>query len=385
MELALNPAEQQELLSFLQALVRFPTEDPPGREIELARFLHDTLAGWGLVAELDEFAPGRANVIARLNGGEAPGLAFSAHTDTMPVGTREWTHPPFAAEVVDGKVYGRGTADMKGGLAAMAFAAKRLHDAGVSLKGPLVLAFSAGESSSCLGAKRMVAVDALHDVGALLISEPSTLGVVIAEMGALWLRVAASGTAGHASAGGAGDNAILKILAAGERLRGLKLEGEQHPLLGGPTLRINTIAGGSAINLTPDHAELGVDIRYPPGMEGEAIRARVAAALGEGVAVTVIDDKPPVAVAPGHPLVAACLAACRDVLGSVPEPGGVSYFSDATVLSTKLGLPRVIVGPGALGMSGARDEYVTVERLVGACEIYMRVALGWLGDARRAG
>ena len=385
MELALNPAKQQELLSFLQALVRYPTEDPPGREIELARFLHDTLAGWGLVAELDEFAPGRANVIARLAGGGAPGLAFSAHTDTLPAGSREWIHPPFAAELVDGRVYGRGTADMKGGIAAMAFAARRLHAAGVSLKGPLVLAFSAGESSSCLGARRMVAVDALHDVGALLISEPSTLGVLTAEMGALWLRVSAVGTAGHASAGGGGDNAILKILDAAARLRALDLGDDHHPLLGRPGLRINTMAGGSAINLTPDHAELGVDIRYLPGMDPGAIREQVAAALGEGVAVTVIDDKPPVEVAPGHPLVATCLAACRDVLGSVGEPGGVSYFSDGTVLCPALGLPRVIVGPGALGMSGQRDEYVVVERLMAACEIYTRVAMAWLGGSWGAG
>lgn len=375
----LDADEQQELLSFLQALIRFPTEDPPGGEIELASFLHDTLRRWGLDAQLDEFAPGRANVIARVGGGTARGLAFSAHMDTMPAGTRDWTHPPFAAELVDGRIYGRGSADMKGGLAAMAYAAKRLAAADIALKGPLVLAFSAGESSSCLGAKRMVETDALHDVGALLISEPSSLDVLIAETGALWLRVSASGTAGHASAGGGGDNAIAKIVDAAQRLRSLESGVAPHPLLGEPSLRINTVSGGSAINLTPDYAELGVDIRYLPGMDGEGIRRQVAEFLGGAFEVTVIDDKPPVEIAAEHPLVGCCLDACRAVLGETATPGGVRYFSDATVLSTRLGLPRVIVGPGELGMSGARDEFVAVERLVAACEIYGRVATEMLG------
>lgn len=379
MDIPLNATEQHELLAFLQALLSFPTEDPPGREIDLARFLYTTLRDWGLDAELDEFSPGRANVLARLGTGDGPGLAFSAHLDTLPAGTQPWTYPPFAGECHGGRIYGRGAADMKGGLAAMAFAARRLHRAGAALPGPLMLAFSAGESSSCLGAKRMVARGDLQGIGALLISEPSGLDVLIAETGALWLTVSARGSSGHVSAGGAAANAVLAVVEAARRLQQLQLQGPCHPLLGSPVLRINTIAGGSAINLNPDYAELGVDIRYPPGMQREQLLAQVTEHLGEQYQLTVVDDKPPVQIDAAHPFVDHCLAACRATLGDTPPPAGVSYFSDATVLSTQLGLPRVVIGPGELGMSGQHDEWVAVDKLVAAVEIYTRVASNWVG------
>ena len=124
---SLTSTEQSELIALLQRLIQFPTEDPPGHEIEMARFLAETLESWGISAELDEFLPNRANVIGRVKGGSNhPALIFSAHIDTMTVGTQAWQHDPFAGNIEDGKLYGRGASDMKSGMAAMMMAAKRL-------------------------------------------------------------------------------------------------------------------------------------------------------------------------------------------------------------------------------------------------------------------
>jgi succinyl-diaminopimelate desuccinylase len=377
-------------------LIQFPTEDPPGRELELARFVHDALTVSGFTSNLVEFQPGRANVVARLRGqGQRSGLIFSAHLDTLPAGEGTWRFPPFEGHVSDGRVYGRGASDMKGGLAAMMVAAQCLAREDLPLKGDLILAFSAGESSSGLGAKQMVADGSLEGAGALLISEPTTLKIVVAEKGALWLRAIATGMPGHPSgAGGSqgtGDNAILKLVSFINRLRDFEPEAPVHPLLGRPTTDVTTIAGGSAINLTPDHAELGLDIRYLPGMSADAILGDLRAVAETGgleIAFEILDDKPPVETPPDHPFVRLCQESYRASLERRPEPGpgegaapalsGASYFSDAAVLCPALGLPRVIIGPGEMGMSGQRDEHVCVEKLVAAAEIYVQVAVDFL-------
>ena len=183
-----------------------------GRGAVVGDALASILAKAGFDVTRDEFAPDRFNVLARLKGdGSKPALIFSAHMDTLPIGDGDWGHPAFGAEIEDGKLYGRGATDMKSGLAAMAAAALKLRRADVALAGDLILAFSAGESSNLLGAERMVEAGNLKGAGALLVSEPTSLGLVTAEAGALWLRVVASGRPGHASAGTA-DNAILKLM-----------------------------------------------------------------------------------------------------------------------------------------------------------------------------
>ena len=375
----LTGTEQEELVRLLQQLIRFPTPDPPGREIEMARFVHDTLQAWGLDSQLDEFAPGRVNVVARLRGGgSGPGLIYSAHLDTMTVGTQAWDFPPFEGENHDGKVYGRGASDMKSGLAAMMLAARQARRWGEPLRGDLILAFAAGESSNCLGAKRIVATNGLHGAGAIVVSEPTSLRVLIAETGTWWVKATATGTPGHASGSargqGEGANAILKIIDLAQRVRELHFDAAPHPLLGLPTLSIGLISGGTAVNQTPDHAELSMDIRFLPGMEIADMLATLQAVAGPEIQFETIDWKQPLEIAINHPLVELTLAACQWRLGQASTPGGVAYYSDAVVYAPALNLPRVIIGPGELGLSGQRNEYVHVEKLIAAAEIYQWLA-----------
>lgn len=374
----LTETEQLELVRLLQRLLQIPTPDPPGREIELAHFVHQTVQGWGLDSQLDEFEPGRANVVARLRGdGSVPGLVFSAHLDTMALGAQPWDFPPYGGQAHEGRVYGKGASDMKSGMAAMMMAARQAATWGVPLKGDLILAFAAGESSNCLGAKRIVATNGLEGAGAVVVSEPTSLRVLVAETGTWWVKAIASGTPGHASgAGGVGQgaNAIDKIVDLAQCLRGFRFDGAPHPLLRAPTLSIGLISGGSAINQTPDHAELGIDIRFLPGMETADMLAALQSAAGPEIRFETIDWKPPLEIAVDHPLIELTLDACRWRLGQAAAPGGVAYYSDAVVYAPAMNIPRVIIGPGELGMSGQRNEYVNVDKLIAGSEIFQWMA-----------
>lgn len=379
-----------DVVALARRLVRCDSCDPPGREIEIATLVHEHLLAGGLESELDRFRPGRANVVARLRGGgRREALVFSAHFDTMPPGVRPWRHDPFAADVEDGRLYGRGAADMKGGMAAMIVAAGRLAAAGGRLGGDLVLAFSAGESSSCLGAKRMVERRQLAGAGALLVSEPSSMEVLLAEKGALWLRIAAHGRPGHPSAAGGGagtggESAIERLLDALVRLRSFSFGVADHPLLGAPQAAIGTVSGGTVVNLTPDFCQAELDLRLLPGMDPDAVQAALMAHLGADLACERIDYKPPLETDAGHPFARLCLDAAARLQGRPMAPGGASYYSDAAVLAPAFGLARVVIGPGRLGMSGQADEYVETAELRRAAALFETIARAWLGDGDAA-
>ncbi|MEK9754673.1 MAG: M20 family metallopeptidase [Rhodospirillaceae bacterium] len=371
---ALDAEERARLEALLAALVRLPSPDPPGDERAIAAFLGDHLESLGFAVARDEFEPGRVNLVARLEGaGRCPALVFSAHMDTMPVGDAAWRHPPFAAEIEAGRLYGRGAADMKSGLAAMAAAAAKLKASGTNLAGDVILAFSSGESTGCIGAKRMVEQGTLADAGWLLVSEPTSLNVLTAETGALWLEAIAGSRTGHASGGG-GDNAIAKLLGFIAALDDLDLVTAPHPLLGMPSLAVNGLHAGSAPNIAPDRATATLDIRTLPGMTAEGVLAALGRVAGDAIRFEIIDAKPPVETDPADAFVATALAAVKRVTGRHAETGGVHYFSDSNVLVPALGVPRIIVGPGEIGMSGRHDEWVALDAVADAAAIYAEIA-----------
>ena len=368
-----------ETLELLTRLIAIDTCDPPGGEMEIASLVHGYLREHGLASELDVFLPGRANVVSRLRGdGSQPGLIFSAHFDTVPPGAQPWKHGPFSAHKENGRLYGRGATDMKSGMAAMITAAVNLAQQDITLGGDLILAFSAGESSNCLGAKRMVENGDLEGAGYFLVSEPTSLGMLIAEKGALWLRLVAHGKGGHASASeGAStgsQSAITRMIHALSGLETFDFGVADHALLGAPSVAVGTIHGGTVVNLTPDRCQAEIDLRLLPGQEPQAVIDALALHLGDDIEIEQIDFKPPVETAVDHPFVTACIEACARVTGDPPVPGGVSYYSDATVICPALDLPMVILGPGELGMSGQTDEYVEIEKLERAVPIFEQVA-----------
>jgi succinyl-diaminopimelate desuccinylase len=365
-------------IPLLQDLIRIPSCEPPGGELAVAERVAAALEGLGVETRLDEFLPGRANVLGRVAGtGARPALVFSAHLDTLPPGGG-WSRGPFSGGLAGGRVHGRGAADMKSALAAFVAAAGVLAARKVPLQGDVLLLLTAGESANCIGARRFLAQGMQPRIGAFLCGEPSGLDLVVVEKAILWARVTARGEVGHVSGRG-GVNAIWRMVEALAALRALRLTTPAHPLLDGPSLSVGLIRGGTAVNLTPDLCEAEIDVRFAPGIGAEAVLAELRAALPDGVTLEVSDIKPAVEEAPDSAFVRTCAAAVQGLRGVDPQRLGVSYFSDAAILLDGHRAPFCILGPGRLGDSGTADESVLAEDVRLAARAYVTIAEEWLG------
>ncbi|MFL9945825.1 M20 family metallopeptidase [Paraburkholderia agricolaris] len=371
------------LLDLSRRLIQLVTFDPPGNELPAAQLVASVLADYDIASELQSIGPNRANVVARIKGaGQRPALIFSAHLDTIGVEEEQWSVAPFGAEVREGRLYGRGATDMKAALAAMAVAGIALQQQRGSLQGDLILAFSAAENSSCLGAKHMLDSGVLKDAGALLISEPTSLDVFTAEKGALWLRATAKGEYGHNafSEDRSGDrgSAILRMAEFLCRVRDLSIDAPAHPLLGPPTVNVGLIEGGISFPLIAPICTASIDVRTVPGLDTDAVIEQFRAIAGEHVTIEFLDLKPPVDTPTDHPFVEQCVAAVRDERGVQPVVTGVPYYTDGAVLAPALGIPMVIVGPGEVGKSGSVDEYVELAKLEASARIFLDIAQRYL-------
>ncbi len=359
-------------------LVQIPSCDPPGGEVEVARAVAQTLHSLGLEADLDEFQPGRANVLSRIKGrGDKPPLVFSAHLDTVPIGEQEWEFDPFAGDIAKGQLRGRGSSDMKSAVAAFIAAADRLNRRSTLLAGDVILAFTAGESADCLGARHLVKQGFQSEIGAFLCGEPSTLDLIVAEKAILWLELNAQGEMGHVS-GKAGVNAIAIMVEALVKLSHLRLDLPEHPLLTPASINVGRIVGGSAVNVTPDSCRAEIDVRFGPGIDPECAIGQIAQVLPEQVSVTILDFKPAVEEQPDSMFVACCSGAVEQQTNKRPAIKGVSYYSDGAILLDGLDVPFCILGPGELGMSGQVNETVKAESIVKAADIYVAIAETWL-------
>lgn len=359
-------------------LIRIPSCDPPGGELAVAQAVASTLATLGIPATLDEFLPGRANVLARIPGrGEKPPLVLSAHLDTVPTGDRPWAFDPFVGDIVNGRLRGRGASDMKSALACFIAAAQRINQRESPLAGDLILAFTAGESANCLGARRLVEQGFQREIGAFLCGEPSTLDLIVVEKAILWLEAEAIGSMGHVS-GDAGINAINLMIDFLADLRRVRLDLPAHPLLTPPSITVGRINGGTAVNITPDRCTAEIDVRFGPGIAVDDVLAQITPVVPDRINLRITDFKPAVEEPPASPFVTVCADAVAAVTGRTPDVRGVSYYSDAAILLDGIDVPFAILGPGDLGMSGQYDEGARADLLHAAVDIYVRIAEEWL-------
>lgn len=376
----LDQVQQESVVELLQKVIQIESTNPPGNEIELARWLAEFFREAGLEPEILEYEGNRANLIFRIKGGGArPGLIISAHMDTVPAGEIPWTFPPFSGTLHEGRIYGRGAADMKGGLAAMAEAVAILARSDVKFSGDLIVAFTYDETHGLRGAKELVDGGYLDGAGAILVSEPSTLDVFIAEKGALWLKCKAKGKTAHTSMPHLGRNAIFEMARFLSKLETEFSFGEvEHPLLGGPTLTVGTIKGGVTINVLPDICEAEIDIRLVPGQDYRKVVNDISTLAGEHIDVELIDWKEPVESDPDSDVVQLALEAVEEITDVPRAPKGVSYFTDAAIIANRLNIPMVNIGPGDTEMTHQPDENVEANRLTEAVKIFLLLATRYL-------
>ena len=336
----------------------------------------------GIDCQVDRWDTNRANVVAQVKtGGQRPGLLFLCHLDVVGPGEEPWDYPPFEAVEENGKIYGRGAADMKGGTAAVVAAICETVDAQLALQGDVVFVATAGEETDSSGVQRfMEHHDRLPKLAGAVIPEPTDLSVVTAHRGLYWLKIATRGKAAHSSMPERGVNAIASMRRVLEALEQYEIPFKPHPLLGKSSLSVNTINGGDAINIIPDRCTIGVDIRTLPGQNHENLRYDVERILAQLKAtipqfdaeLTIERSAQAVETDPDNEFVKRFCSAVGVDLTNV-----VSFTTDASHL-LPLSVPIVIYGPGEPKLCHQVDEYVDLAHVQAAADAFRQVIATFL-------
>jgi len=384
------------VIELTRRLVRIPSVNRDGeREAGAAVLVAGVMRGFGWDPVIDEVAPGRPNVIARVEGGRpGPTLMFEGHTDVVTEGDRSaWSVDPFGGEVIDGRLHGRGSADMKGGVAAMIHAVRAVELAG-PFPGAIVVAVLCDEEGMMSGAKAFVASGHGDGVDGVIVCEPEGGEVCTTQKGAIRLRVDAQGKMAHGAMPHEGRSPIaalaLVVAVLGDFEAELQEEHGEHPHLGLPYVTPSVFSAGSMpqLNVIPRDGVLAIDVRTVPGLDHSALIDRVHAELatvssstGVDLTLTVIDDRPPTETARDHPVVQALVAAHREITGDEPTIGGVPGTTDGTILRRDGGLDVVVYGPGGKWIAHQADEFVELDDLRTSADVYALAALEFLNSA----
>jgi succinyl-diaminopimelate desuccinylase len=375
-----TPVTPSSAIELTRDLVRLRSVNPPGEESACARLLAGMLERAGFAVGTYDLSEGRSNVVATLKGaGDKQPLCFTGHLDTVPFGAAAWQRDPLAAERDGDKIYGRGTSDMKSGVAAMAWAAIEVAQM-KPRAGDLVLIFTVGEETGCDGARYLSQLqNVLPKAGALLVGEPTGNVPLIGHKGALWLKAAFKGVTAHGSMPELGDNAVLKAARGAVRLSDHSFDTARHHHLGGPSINVGSLHGGMNVNSVPDAAAVEIDIRTIPGQSNEAIRKEVMGVLGEGAEVSKIVDVGAVASNPQNEWISGVFDLYERRSGTRIDPKGAPFFTDASVLVPAMdNAPALILGPGETAMAHKTDEYCFASKIEAAVDLYVEIAKGWM-------
>ena len=421
-----------DLVGLVRSLVGFDTVSvdlSPGsdhrrnEEAQLQEFVGTRLGGLG--AEVDQFEPdaaalrshpmmppwhhweGRPITVATLRGGgNGRSLIINGHIDVVSPGDLErWTSPPFQADLRDGRIYGRGAVDMKGGIASAIFALEALSANGIRLDGDVIVEVVPDEETCAMGTVAVIERGYRADAG--LVPEPTRLSLWIATRGLLHGAVVVPGRSAHAEMNqppwraGGGVNAIERSAPVLQALSDLTAEwaardSKAHPLLGRPGVQPTIIQGGAFISNVPESCRIDLNATYLPGdadddgygsvPRGEILRAVEGAASGDDwlaenpPAWTWATDYPPSEIDPGEDIVAITRAAAAE-LGLEARCEGIDTTYDGALLTRLAGVPSPAFGPGDLSRAHAPDEWVGVDELVLGARAYARAICAWCGTA----
>jgi succinyl-diaminopimelate desuccinylase len=365
-------------VALTRTLLQFDTINPPGLERDCAHLAGELLRASGFEVEFHEYEKDRTSVIARAGGSDkkAP-LCLTGHLDVVPLGTRKWSKDPFSGETDGDKLYGRGTSDMKAGVAAMVQAALPF---GKKLAGKpgIVLVLTAAEEGGCVGSAHLAKLPKLMGkAGAILVGEPTSNYPLVGHKGSIKFHARFRGVSAHGSMPQLGVNAIYKAAKAIAALESFDFGAAPHPIMGGPTLNVGTMAGGSGVNLVPDLASIGVDIRTVPGVDHAKTLARLKEIL-QDAEMEVFSDLGPVWTEPQVEWVQRVWEISRPLLKETPEARTAPYMTDAAnLLKVYAGAPTLIMGPGEAAMAHQTDEYCSMERIRQAVAIYEALIEDW--------
>ncbi len=389
-----------DVVETLCSLVAIPSVNPMGRddtgdefyEYRMTDRLEEIFRSIGLPWERQQIAPKRSNIMARLDGGDQL-LVFEAHQDTVPVDGM--TIPPWEPTIRDGRIYGRGSCDIKGGMAAMLAAVSRLAEERPAGMPTIIMACSVNEEHGFSGASDMAFLWARGESqlvprkpDAVIVAEPTLLNIVVAHKGVARWRIHTSGRAVHSSTPHLGENAIYHMARVLHHLeeyaRDVAPTLGHHRLLGGPTISVGIITGGISVNTVPDACVIEIDRRVLPGEDPLVARQHVidylATKLDKSVPITHEDPfiaSGGLADDANGPL-AKTVSRIASGYGSPGERIGVPYGTDAPAFNA-IQCPTIVFGPGSIEQAHTKDEWLAIEQLQTAAEIYYQIGKQGVG------
>ncbi len=393
--------DKDELIELTQALVRIDSvirTETGNTEAGVVDFT----AGWirdelGMEPIIEEVEPGRQNIILTIDSGmPGPCLMVEGHSDVVSEGDRSlWKHDPFGGEIEDGKIFGRGSCDMKAGLAVNLIVARALLKAGVPWKGKIRLGIVCDEEGMMVGIKHFIRKGYADDVDACLVSEPEENQLCLSMKGALRAVVTVQGKMAHGAMPLSGINPntrMAKIILAFEGYEQAEIKRcDNDPYLGFPSVTFTVVQappGGepAQLNVMPGRARAYVDIRTVAKQDHETIKQdlqSILQLLGQedsdfSAKIEFIEDRPVVSMTKDETIVRCAARAYKDVTGKTPVYNGVPGATDGTWLRAWKNIPSLVNGPGPRTMPHQTDEYVEIEELVEAAQIYAVTALRFL-------
>jgi len=386
--------DRDELVAFLQALVRVPSVNPPGDTREAIRVVEEKLAAAGFATLVVGPTPEKQNIVATLQGqGAGPRLAFNAHVDVVPIGEESaWEHPPFGGEIHDGRVYGRGAGDDKASVTAQVMAAIALARSGVPFDGALLVTEVADEEVGGAAGAGYIVQNGHVQADFAIVGEQTFGQICVGERGGAPVKVTVFGKTGHAATPWKGVNAIegiARVITALREELWPRLAARTHPFLNQSTATISMIEGGVKTNVIPDRASIHVDRRILPGETPE----RVVAEIRE-IAERAIADVPGLRVetsTPGGRLaieadpqsaVGRALQAATHQIGKEVVLTGFFAGTDGKHFASA-GIPTLIMGPGDPATAHTPNEWVGIDEVVEATQLYALAALALLGRKGR--
>ncbi len=360
-------------------LLAYNTINPPGMERACARHLGMMLEAAGFAVDYHEFAEARTSLIARIGGDDTrPPICFTGHIDTVPLGAARWHRDAFAGETDGDRLYGRGSTDMKSGIAA--FVAAAIELAPSLARGPgVVLVITAGEEIGCEGARFLADRDLLGRAGAIVVAEPTGNYPFVGHKGLAWFEIETEGVTAHGSMPEVGDNAIVKMARVIGDLEHFHFPVESHPIMGKPTLNVGTIRGGLNTNSVPDEARITLDTRTVPGIDHAHLCKSLQSLLApRGAKVRKIVDTPSLYTEPADEWVQRVFEACTPFLGDRPTPKTITFSTDGADLKRGMGgPPTLVLGPGEPTLAHQTDEWCSINRIEQSVDLFRTLMLDW--------
>lgn len=374
----------QEGIRFLQDIVRIRTEND--NETEVAEYIKDLLARHGIDSQLVELEPGRSSLVAEVSNGAGKVLGISGHMDVVSAGDPAlWSRDPYGAEIVEGRMYGRGTSDMKSGLAALVLAFIDAKEQG-AFRGTLRLMATVGEEVGELGARQLTELGYADDLDAILVAEPFAGKILYAHGGSFNYRMKSYGKSSHSSMPELGQNAIHHLRDAMVAVQSAVdeiIETYENPLLGRTLHNVTIISGGAQINSLPEYAEYKANMRTLPEFNNDEVTTLLQDVVEElnqqegfHLELEVLDDLPPVESDPDSELIRIIREHSLEedlqltaVLGSTDTAQFQRRNQDMDV---------AIYGPGELSIVHKLDEYVDVAQYLQFIESFKRIIPAYL-------